>query len=352
MSQYRIHVLYEYGHDLRPFGSAQIRLLRPLAHPRLRDCLEVSAGWKYSGQSVDAVIVDRLWRPDITVALAHSLVNGIRRNGARLLYALDDDLLNMPARYAGLSREDCCAIAELFLREADGVIVTTPQLKQMFSPFNENCVVVPNSLDERLIGGGKPSPVDSPFGQRRKVIGYMGTMTHDADLQLLLPAWQAIHKRYGSEIEFQIAGVTSRPQTLHDSNLPIRIMAPHPAEVEYPLFMLWFTGQLCWDIAVSPLQDTTFNRCKSDIKFLDYSALGTAGVYSDVRAYQSSVSHMKTGWLADNTVAAWVAALDRLLVDDLLRQKIATSAKRYLYTHRVLKHTVPRWLHVLERLMT
>ena len=148
------------------------------------------------------------------------------KTARRLIYSLDDDLLNLPALRAGLSHEDCRTIVELFLREADGVIVTTPQLKELFSPFNDNCVVVPNSLDERLIAGGKPSPVDSPFGQRRKVIGYMGTMTHDADLQLLLPAWQAIHKRYGSEIEFQIIGVTSQSQKLLDSDLPIQIILP------------------------------------------------------------------------------------------------------------------------------
>ena len=82
MSRHRIHVIYEHGLDLRPFGSAQIRLLRPLTHPELRDRLKVSTSWKYSGQSVDAVIVDRLWRPDITIALAHGLVNDIRQNSA------------------------------------------------------------------------------------------------------------------------------------------------------------------------------------------------------------------------------------------------------------------------------
>ena len=115
--------------------------------------------------------------------------------------------------------------------------------------------------------------------------------------------------------------------------------------------MLWFTSQLRWDIAVSPLQDTAFNQCKSDIKFLDYSALGAAGVFSNVRAYQSSVRHMETGWLAENAVDAWVTALDRLLVDDALRQQIATSANRYLFTSRILKHTAPRWLHSLEELI-
>ena len=79
MSRRRIHVVYEWGDDLRPHGSAYIRLLRPLSHPAVRDSLDVSFGRYYDGQPVDAVIVDRLWLPEIrrghdAMSLARALV--------------------------------------------------------------------------------------------------------------------------------------------------------------------------------------------------------------------------------------------------------------------------------------
>jgi len=358
MNRRRVHILYEYGTDLRPHGSAFIRLLRPLTYPTLRESLEVTSGLKYNGQEVDAVIVDRLWRPDISPALAISLVENVRRAGVQLIYTLDDNLLDLPARQLPLvsqgtawPTEEHIWVVHFFLRQADGVVVTTPALQERLLGLNPNMVVVPQALDERLLVGGGPPPVNSPFGQRRKVIGYMGTLTHDDDLMMILPVFQTIWERHGGEIELQIVGGVGRTDTLQTlQELPVRVVNPKPEETEYPLFMLWFSSHLRWDIAVSPLKDTPFNRCKSDIKFLDYSAIGAAGIYSRIPAYESSVRHLETGWLAENEVEAWVEALERLLSDDSLRMQLAQNATRYLYAERTLACCAHNWLKALENL--
>ena len=359
MKQRKIHILYEYGEDPRPYSPSYIRLLRPLTHPSLKKCLEVDWGLQYENQQVDAVIVDRLWRPDISPALAESLVENIRQAGARLIYALDDNLLDLPARQLTLvspgeawPTEEHVWVVRFFLRQADGVMVTTQALRERFLSFNPNIVVVPHALDERLLVGGGPPPMDSPFGQRRKVIGYMGTLTHDDDLMMILPALLTIWERHGGEIEFQIVGGVGRVDTLQAlKELPLHVVNPKPGETEYPLFMLWFSSRLHWDIAISPLEDTPFNRCKSDIKFLDYSAIGAAGIYSRVSAYESSVRHLETGWLAENEVDAWVEALEGLLSDDGLRMQISQNATRHLYSERILARCAHNWLKALENLL-
>jgi hypothetical protein len=67
MRRIRLHVVYEHGYDKRPFGSASIRLLCPLSYPPIKDRFEVTTGVTYYGQSVEAVILDRLWRPDVSL---------------------------------------------------------------------------------------------------------------------------------------------------------------------------------------------------------------------------------------------------------------------------------------------
>jgi len=358
MSRRRVHILYEYGTDLRPHGSAFVRLLRPLTYPTLRASLEVTSGLKYDGQDVDVVIVDRLWRPDISPALAISLVEDVRRAGVPLIYALDDNLPDLPARQLTLvsqskawPTEEHRWVVQFFLRQADGVMVTTQALRERFLSFNPNIVVVPQALDERLLVGGRLPRGNSPFRERRKVIGYMGTLTHDEDLMMISPVFQTIWERHGGEIEFQIVGGVGRVDTLQTlKEWPVRVVNPRPEEAEYPLFMLWFSSHLRWDIAISPLKDTPFNRCKSDIKFLDYSAIGAAGIYSRVPAYESSVRHLETGWLAENEVDAWVEALEALLSDDGLRTQLAQNATRYLYAERTLACCAHNWLKALENL--
>ena len=44
MRRLRVHVVYEHGPDLAPYGAAEVRLLRPLTHPTVKPWLELSFG--------------------------------------------------------------------------------------------------------------------------------------------------------------------------------------------------------------------------------------------------------------------------------------------------------------------
>jgi len=345
MNRRRIHVVYEWGDDLRPHGSAYIRLLRPLSHPAVQDALDVTFGRYYDGQAVDAVIVDRLWRPrDITVAKAEELVSAIRRAGSRMLYAFDDDLTSPERVYS----EEHRAIVDYWLRAADGLIVTTEPLRERFANLNPHIVVVPNALDERLLPGRIRH---EPAGDRL-VIGYMGTLTHDEDLLLITPALREVCARHVGEIEIQLVGGAERQSTLAAlEGLPLRMVSPLPGEAEYPLFMVWLTHRVRWDIALAPLADTPFNACKSDLKYLDYAAMGAAGIYSDVTAYAGTVRHGETGWLAPNDTGAWVEALETLVARPELREAMARGAASYLYGERVLARQGTRLVTALEELL-
>jgi glycosyltransferase involved in cell wall biosynthesis len=241
---------------------------------------------------------------------------------------------------------------QILLGQADSVWVTTPELQDQLNKFNPRIMVLPNTLDERLLIGGRAAAlVQSPFEEKRKVIGYMGTTTHDDDLLNILPALKEVCQRHREEVALEFVGVVRRPDTLEAlEGLPVRMVSPRPEEIAYPLFMLWFTSRIRWDIAISPLADTRFNQCKSDIKFLDYCAIGAAGIYSRAPAYASSVRHLETGWLAENNIDAWVEALEELLCNERLRTRLVQNATRYLYSERIVARNARRWFSVLTQL--
>jgi hypothetical protein len=87
--------------------------------------------------------------------------------------------------------------------------------------------------------------------------------------------------------------------------------------------MLWFTGKINWDIAISPLRTTPFNMYKSDIKFLDYCAIGSVGVFTQLQVYQTSVQDRETGMLVENRPESWYKAFEELIKDDGLRMAIS-----------------------------
>jgi glycosyltransferase involved in cell wall biosynthesis len=345
----KIHILYEYGIDLQPHGSAYIRLLRPLTHPKLKNDLDVTYGLRYKGEQVDFVILDRLWRPDVSIDRIRRLVANVERARAKLVYAIDDNFFELPPNRSKEFTQEQLEIVNFLIHIADRIIVTTQHLKECYIKYNSNIIVIPQALDERLLIPRKPQNFSDPFNEKRIVIGYMGTLTHDDDLEMVLPALESICKKYPDEIEIQIIGCIGRNSTKQDlSNLPVYYIEPKQGENEYPLFMLWYTSTMNWDIAIAPLIDNRFNRSKSDIKFLDYSAIGVPGVYSKVPAYISSIQHLETGWLAGNQVVSWTNALETLLNDSELREKLARNASRYLFSQRTLAHSAHRWLESLE----
>ena len=367
-----IHVVYEYGVDYRPHSSPFLRLIRPFGYPRVQAYVDATLDIRYhglpadsGGGAADLVIVDRLWRPDVSLENVTALVDSIHQSGARLVYSLDDNFFDLVAENKGWPPREFLPIVAYLLRQAHGVMVSTEPLRQRLLEFNPNILTLPNQLDERLLVGRHPSQLTtdalrppsplSPQGRgaggegRPLTIGYMGTFTHDEDLLMILPALQAVFRRHPGQLELQIVGVARSDETkaaLQD--LPVRYVYPRPEEHEYPMFMLWFTANVRWDIAISPLRDTPFTRCKSDIKFLDYAAIGAAGIYSRGPAYDSTVQHKETGWLAENDPAAWEEALETLLTDPDLRLHLAQSATRYLHTERTLAQRAPDWVEAVR----
>jgi glycosyltransferase involved in cell wall biosynthesis len=231
------------------------------------------------------------------------------------------------------------------------VLVTTEVLQANCLGYNSRVAVVVNALDERLLVRRRWPQDRRMFPARRKVIGYMGTFSHDADILLISEALERVCARR-DDTDIQIIGAIGDVRTFERlARLPVRVVPVATREVEYPLFMLWLTSRVWWDIGIAPLRDTAFNRCKSDLKLLDYSAMGAAGVFSRVGPYLASVSHQQTGWLAGDDVQQWVEALETLLEEDLWRVEMAANAQRYLYSQRTLKHCAPEWSRALDHLL-
>jgi glycosyltransferase involved in cell wall biosynthesis len=344
-------VLYEHGSNFRPYGSSFLRLIRPLTHPKVHASIDTQFELDYNDDPVDLVIIDRLWKNDVTLESVQELVSKIRIKGPRIIYSLDDNYFDLAFTENTFPTRKILPIVSYLLSQADVVIVTTPTLRQRLLKFNPNINIVPNQLDERLLVLRPPTGLVKPSEHDRVVVGYMGTFTHDEDLKMVLPALKTLHQRFPGRLEFQIVGVLNLEDTKNElQQLPVKYVYPMPEEHEYPLFMLWFTGHIQWDIAISPLLNTHFNACKSDIKFLDYASIGAAGIFSQSPAYSSTVQHQQNGWLAENTPEAWEQAIETLLLQPELRLSIARNAYRYLYTERILAERANDWVDLINSL--
>lgn len=343
----KVHVLYEHSND-QIHGSSIVRLLRPLSHPKLAMSILMSSGISYEGIKTDVIILDRLWNPYLKITDAEKLVEYAHKNKISLIYSIDDNLLDLNLIEPGkihptLQKRN---IIRYFIRESDGVLVSTNCLRERIKNLNKRIFVIENMLDEQLFN--EKTRINSEYSNKikdRLVMGYMGTSTHDRDFMIVIPAIKKILHKYNSNIRLEILGALSDKKLLN--------LLPNTSEIyekgnnEYDVFWKWMNANVFWDFAIAPLEKNEFTKCKSDIKFLDYSALGIPGVYTKFDPYDKTIKNGKTGLLVDNDTKSWISALEQLIQDADLRRNLANNARDYLFSNRVLDKCAIFWEKML-----
>ncbi|MGA2228792.1 MAG: glycosyltransferase, partial [Syntrophobacteraceae bacterium] len=87
------------------------------------------------------------------------------------------------------------------------------------------------------------------------------------------------------------------------------------------------------DIGIAPLEDTPFNRSRSDVKFLEYAACGVVPVVQAAGPYLLSVKQGRTGFLF-NSPDELISTLDHLASDASARINVSASAREYVLLER------------------
>jgi glycosyltransferase involved in cell wall biosynthesis len=352
--------------------TAHIRMLRRQQHPFVRDelatdCVTVQSFLDGHVDDPDLVIVQR---NAIAPEVIEPFLEKIAANAIPLVADVDDNLFAIKAsddHY--IEYRSHLAPLERLISAADLVTVSTGHLRDAMAGRARRIAVVPNMLDEFLWFGSPP--VSTPIGarprwqnkpiqtMRSRAVGmrarlarrrcnviYIGSRTHAEDLALLRPVFERLREWREIDIKlFVVGGEDERPAK---DRWYKRVHIP-PGFSHHPAFVSWLRSRSSsWHVAVAPLHDTAFNRCKSDLKFLEYSALGLPGVFSDVVPYRGSVRNGETGLLVPNDEEAWSTAILRLAQDVDLRTRIATAARAVVVNERCLWHEAADYLALIR----
>jgi glycosyltransferase involved in cell wall biosynthesis len=200
------------------------------------------------------------------------------------------------------------------LQKSNGVIVSTEYLAKIYRNVNKNVHVVPNCIDFEIWDNLKPKVKRS----KKIRIGWAGGGSHDRDLMTVSNVIDVITKKY-SNVEFYFMGgfpaqfQEKKTKKLHLSKswYPIN---QYPQELK----------NLNFDIAIAPLRDNEFNRAKSNLRWLEYSAMGIPTVASNVEPYKC-IKDCKDGVLV-NEEEEWIDALSSLIESENMRKTIGKNA--------------------------
>lgn len=154
-------------------------------------------------------------------------------------------------------------------------------------------------------------------------IGYFsGSITHNADFNLVLPALSRVMETHRN-VTLMVGG---------ELDVPDDSMAFSDRIVTFP-FCDWrrLPNYIAsCDINIAPLENTLFNRAKSENKWIEASLVKVPTVASNVGAFKKMIQDGVTGFLCDD-YEDWCAVLDRLIIDSGLRKSVGESA--YLFCH-------------------
>jgi len=214
---------------------------------------------------------------------------------------------------------------------ADHLVVSTELLKESLAHTGKKITVIPNAIDPAIWEVKRPIRTD---GKIR--IGWMGSGSHMADTHIVNDAFDEILKKY-PQVEIHLAGFVDKDSSRGEREFHHR---PTMGYAEYPQFL----ADMDLDIAVAPLMDSYFNRCKSNIKWLEHSMLETPMVLSSVTPYKESVKNYKTGYLALGT-GQWVKYLSWLIENEEKRKEIGKAAKAEVLE----KYTIDKQLPLYEK---
>lgn len=223
------------------------------------------------------------------------------------------------------------------VQQADAVSVTVPELGSVFYEYNQNVLVLPNCLNLRH--WERPEFLKKEFR-----IAWHGGYSHYEDLFILKDVLPVIAKAH-ENIKFVMLGYMWEALL---KEIPEDRFEFHPwvPTMAYPYKMAMLNA----DMAVIPLADSAFNRCKSQLKWLEYSALKVPCVTSNVHPY-IDIYNGKNGIFCDNDKASWIKGIATMIKDETLRREMAESAYNTVAQDFDINTQYHRWVKAYRGLL-
>lgn len=235
-----------------------------------------------------------------------------------------------------------------FIKEADLVTCSTDFLAEEYKKLNDNVVVLPNCVDPFFYD----EPLRNDNGKVR--IGIVGSLGVTSDLWLCQPIIEEYLNKEGFEIV-----LFSMPPKGHD-----KITRELYSE-EYKFLdtvldannIIWqpfvdmqdyydTLNELRLDIMIIPRADNYFNRCKSNLKFLEASMFEIpviAQSFPDGQSpYERDEEDREHMLLAKDT-QEFISHINTLANDKELRQSMGKKAREYVTEKYSIENNAHKW---------
>lgn len=243
------------------------------------------------------------------------VVNAAKQAGRKVIYFLDDDLLNVPFNLScseyfnnKVTKSNIIRILEI----SDTLWVLNKHLGNKYKHFFKG---------EYVLG---KVPIDivneKKIVKEEKIkILYAGSDSHSNIVQKYIsPVVIKLSKLYLGKVEFVFIGAD--PKIYQNEN--VKFISYFENYHKYKEYVKSYG----FDIGIAVIEKDDFYSCKYYNKFLEYSSIGVVGIYTNAVPYKLIINDFENGLLTDNTFQSWESKIIKLIEETELRQKCLNNA--------------------------
>lgn len=205
------------------------------------------------------------------------------------------------------------------------VITTTEPIAEALRGMCNDIRVMPNYLERSRWGD-----LQRPKKERRKPrVGWAGAQQHGGDLELMLPVVEAT----ANEVDWIFMGMCPPKLRYHVAEVHNAVPFDH-----YPATL----ASLDLDLAIAPLELNQFNTAKSNLRLLEYGAVGYPVIATDILPYQNApVTRVP------NNPKAWIDAIREHVHELDATHAAGEQLREWVLSQWMLDQHLDEWLRAL-----
>ncbi len=303
------------GNMLAPVGGvSDVRVVQPMralaSDPALRCDVTNQVDLRAPADGFPRIFI--LHRPALMGQQGREFLRALTEAGHLVVTEFDDH----PDHFEMMRRG-----GEMSFRDVHALQTSTTAMARALRPYNTEIAVFPNAL--------AALPEIRNFADPDCLTLFFGALNREAEWRRLMPAINDIARMANGRLRFQV---------VHDKGFFDALETPRKSFTPtcgYDAYLHILGG--C-EISFMPLSDTVFNRCKSDLKFIEAGACRVAALASAV-VYGDSIDDGANGLLFRDP-AAFSTQLLRLVSNPDEARALGDAARRTVARHRMLAYQV------------
>jgi hypothetical protein len=226
----------------------------------------------------DGVVSLQFQKSATPLQLDHILYIKSLKYNIKIFYDVDDLLFEIPEYNEAAHKywNKYSETTKKILDQVDCIVCSTPELAKYMSKYNKTTI-----FKNRLIKGlWETSPYQ--IETTKPKILWAGSSSHFSS--------SCEDGDFSEDIIDFILKTTDKYEWIFVGSLPLRLInniyITHYPVVHY-FDYIRLLKNINADIGIALLKDNNFNKCKSNLKALEYNALGIPGIYSNIAPYKN-----------------------------------------------------------------